>query len=123
MEEMKNDYSNVKKKDCLNLNLKKKMGCFVTVLYRSIITDKYLDSLGLNERQKKAVKYIEKHSRITSAEYEKLCFVSERTANRELNDLVDKKVIEQKRKGPETHYIVSRRDMVRYTKKTRKIIL
>ena len=31
-----------------------KMGCFVTVIYRSIITDKYLDSLGLNERQKSA---------------------------------------------------------------------
>jgi len=91
-----------------------KMGCFVITIYRSIMTDKYLDSLGLNERQKKAVKYIEKHSRITRAEYEKLCFVSERTANRELSDLVDKKVIEQKKKGPETHYIVSRRDMARY---------
>jgi Fic family protein len=34
-----------------------------------------------------------------SGEYEKLCFVSERTANRELSELVDKKVIEKKRKG------------------------
>lgn len=85
-----------------------KTGCFVTTIWRSLLTDEYLDSLGLNERQKKAAKYIEKYGRITRAKYEKNYGVSERTANRELSDLVHRKIIEKKEKGPETHYVLAR---------------
>ena len=75
----------------LDIEFEEKMGCFVVTIWRSLLTDEYLDSLDLSEKQKKAVKYIEKNARITRAEYEKLYDVSERTANRELNSLVNKK--------------------------------
>jgi len=85
-----------------------KMGSFVTTFWRSVLTDEYFDTLDLNERQKKAVKYIEKYRRITRAEYEKTHKVSERTANRELNDLLNRKIIEKKGRGPETYYVLAR---------------
>lgn len=84
-----------------------KMGCFVTIIWRSILTDEYLSRLDLNERQKKSIKHIEKYGKITRAEYEKLYSVSERTANRELNGLVNKKLIEKRGRGPGTHYILA----------------
>lgn len=89
-------------------NFEQKMGCFVTTVWRSILTNEYLKSLGLNERQKKSIKYIEKYGRITRAEYEKLNNVSERTANRELNNLINRRLIEKEGKGPETHYVLAR---------------
>jgi len=89
-------------------NFEQKMGCFVTTVWRSILTNEYLKSLGLNERQKKSIKYIEKYGRITRAEYEKLNNVSERTANRELNNLINRKLIRREGKGPETHYVLAR---------------
>ena len=42
------------------------------------------------------------------AEYVKIYAVSERTANRELGNLVHRKVVEKKGEGPEIHYILAR---------------
>ena len=60
-----------------------RMGNFITIIRRSILTDEYLGGMGLNERQMTAVKHIEG--------YEKLCLVSDRTANRELGELSKRK--------------------------------
>jgi len=51
---------------------------------------------------------IDKHGRITRAEYERLYAVSERTSNRELNDLINKRIIKKTGKGPETYYALAR---------------
>jgi len=66
---------------------KQEMGSFITTIWRSVLTDEYLERMDLNERQRNAIKHIEKYGRITRAEYERLCIASERTANRELDDL------------------------------------
>jgi len=85
-----------------------KMGNFVIIIRRSILTDEYFDRLKLKERQKKATIHIDKYGRITRAEYERFYAVSERTSNRELNDLVNKRIIKKIGKGPETYYILAR---------------
>lgn len=85
-----------------------KMGNFVATLWRSVLTDEYFEKMGLNERQKYAVKQIRKLGRMTRAEYEKLLDTSERTANRELEEMRSKKLIEKKGRGPETYYILAR---------------
>ncbi len=100
-------------KKCKELNLpepsfEQKMGNFVVTFWRAVLTEEHLDALKLNERQKSAVKYIEEHGKITRAEYEKVHSVPGRTANRELNALVTKKVIEKKGSGPETYYVLAR---------------
>lgn len=85
-----------------------KMGNFVATLWRSVLTDEYSEKMGLNERQKYAVKQIRKLGRMTRAEYEKLLNTSERTANRELEEMRSKKLIEKKGRGPETYYVLAR---------------
>jgi ATP-dependent DNA helicase RecG len=67
-----------------------------------------LEKFGLNERQIKSVKHIEKYGRITRAEYEKLSRVSARTASREIEELCKKGVIEKKGKGPSVYYLLAR---------------
>lgn len=83
-----------------------KMGCFVITIYRSIMTDKCLDSLGLNERQKKAIEHLRRKQKITSREYCELCSIAKDTANRDLNDLLNKEVIKKRGKGPQTFYVL-----------------
>ncbi len=48
-----------------------------------------LESLGLNDRQIRAVAYLQKYDRLTNREYQKLFGVSERTALYDLQGLVD----------------------------------
>lgn len=59
---------------------------------------------GLNERQRKAVEYLIKNGKITRMEYEKLCKASERTANRELRELVRKRIVRKKGSGVKFYY-------------------
>ena len=77
---------------------------FVVNISKEILTEGKMEELGLNERQKKAFKRIEEKESITRAEYEDMFGISERTANRELSQLVDLNLIEKKGKGPNTHY-------------------
>ena len=89
-----------------------KMGCFVITVWRSILTDEYLDSLNLNERQKKAIEYLSKKQKIASREYRELCNIAKDTANRDLNDLLNKGLIEKSGKGAQTFYVL--KAIVRY---------
>lgn len=59
---------------------------------------------NLNERQKKAINYIREHKAITRKEYEKLCKISDRTANRELGELVKKGILQKKGSGVKFYY-------------------
>ncbi len=77
---------------------------FVVTIRKKILTEEKMEELGLNERQKKAFKRIEEKESITRSEYEDMFGISERTANRELSQLVDLNLIEKKGKGPNTHY-------------------
>jgi len=63
--------------------------------------------LGLNERQKKAINYIKNKGKITSREYCELFNIVKDTANRDINDLLNKNLIERRGSGPKVHYILS----------------
>ncbi|MCX5667709.1 MAG: putative DNA binding domain-containing protein [Candidatus Omnitrophica bacterium] len=58
----------------------------------------------LNERQKKAIEYVRKNGKIVRKEYEKLCKTSERTANRELTELIKKGIIKKIGSGVKFYY-------------------
>ena len=49
----------------------------IVTLWKSKVTDRYLDSLGLNERQRKAIDYMREHKRITSRTYANLFKITE----------------------------------------------
>jgi len=66
-----------------------------------------LVALGLSERQIKAVQYAKEHGTITNKVYQKLTDVAERTALRDLNDLIDRDIFrKQDKKGKATKYVL-----------------
>ncbi|MCD6311633.1 MAG: putative DNA binding domain-containing protein [Elusimicrobia bacterium] len=87
---------------------KQKMGFFVIEIKRSLFNDNLLKEFGLRERQNNSIKHIGKYGKITRVEYEKLFFVSSRTASRELQELCQKGLIKKKGKGPSVHYVMAR---------------
>ncbi len=54
-----------------------------------------LRKMGLNERQVKAVMYVKEKGRITNKEYQNVANVKERLATIELNNLVEKKILQK----------------------------
>lgn len=74
---------------------KEEMGGFSVYFYKDVYTEENLRKMGLNERQIKAVMYVKEKRKITNREYQGICNTSERTATRDLTDLVSKEILEQ----------------------------
>ncbi len=62
-------------------------GTFVQALWRDWLTPKALASLGLSERQHKAIDFVRANGRIANAEYQRLAGVTKATASRDLEAL------------------------------------
>lgn len=59
----------------------------------------------LNERQESALKYLEKHGKITNSEYRDINpGISDRTALRDLEEMREKNIVVRKGAGRKTHY-------------------
>ena len=79
-------------------------GLWVT-LRKDIFNEEHLLEKGLNERQVRAVMYVEENERVTNREYQALNKVSNRTATYELTELVDKyNLLEKSGAGAGTYY-------------------
>jgi len=68
-----------------------------------------IEQTGLNIRQKKAIKYIIQKGKITVNEYQEVGSCIRRTAQRDLEDLVGKKIIKEIAKSatdPTKHYVL-----------------
>jgi ATP-dependent DNA helicase RecG len=60
---------------------------------------------ALNERQKKAINYLREKGKITNSEYQKLCEgINRETIRKDLNELIDKKIIVRKGKKRGVYY-------------------
>jgi len=70
-------------------------GSFMVQFFKDIYNEENLGKLGLNERQIKAVLYVKKHGSITNMEYQEINGVSKATASRDLQQLVDKALMER----------------------------
>jgi ATP-dependent DNA helicase RecG len=68
----------------------------VVTLWKSKVNEEYLDTLGLNERQREAISYMKEHKKITSKEYAELFSITDRTARNDLKSLLDKKILIQR---------------------------
>ncbi|MGY4706952.1 ATP-binding protein [Candidatus Bipolaricaulota sp. J31] len=71
---------------------------------KDIWTEDYLRSLGLNDRQIKAVMWVKERGSITNAEYQRIAQTSRETAKRELARLVDLGVFVRKGAGRKVAY-------------------
>ncbi len=70
-------------------------GFFVVTLWRDWLTAEVIAKLGLNDRQKKAIDYLKIKREITNREYQQLTGVINRTALRDLRDLVTFGLVEK----------------------------
>lgn len=70
-------------------------------------TPELLRKMGLNEREVAAVLYVKERSRITNREYQELAGVSKRTASRDLDELLQRGLLERVGEtGKGTYYIL-----------------
>jgi len=67
---------------------------------------KRIDLSMLNDRQQKALDYINKRGRITNKEYVKLNKISRETAKRDLSDLLEKRFLKLMGKGRSVFYVI-----------------
>ena len=88
-------------------DFEQRAGQWVVTLWRDWLTEKVLSSLGLNERQRKAIKFVKQNGRITNKEYQQLANVTDRTALREFRELLDKGIIEKIPKASNFCFLIS----------------
>lgn len=76
------------------------------VEFRKDVFDlEYLKSLGLNERQIQAIKFVKESGKITNSEYQANYGVARNTATRDLSELVDKGILQSSEaKGAGSYY-------------------
>jgi len=77
---------------------------------REIMADKI--NTVLSERQKKAFDYVKENGKITNNEYRKLANVGKVYAVKELNDMVNKKILLRKGYGRSVHYVLNSERLV-----------
>jgi len=76
--------------------------------FRVTIYNKQPQKGEFNERQKRALAYLEKNPSITSATYKKLTDVSHPIAVADLNDMCDKKVLRRVGKTRGAYYVLNK---------------
>ena len=72
--------------------MKELFGGFSITIFKENLTQEHLLELGLNNRQIKAVLFIKERGKLTNKDYQLLNDVTERTASRDLSDLVEKQI-------------------------------
>lgn len=109
-----------KKRGLPEPEFKEEFGGFAVYFYKDIYTEENLRKMGLNERQIKALLYVKEKGRITNKEYQKICNTSERTASRDLSDLVSRGNLEQVGiTGKGTSYMLNTKAATKTPKQTK----
>ena len=85
---------------------------FRVIFRKDIYTEEYLNKLGLNERQIKAVMYVKEKGKITNKEYQELNAVSNKTAYLELSEVIEKGVLLLEGSGRMIGYILKGNEKV-----------
>jgi len=81
---------------------------FRVTFRKDVYTEEYLRSLGLNERQVKAVKHVREKGKLTNKEYREIFGVAERTARIDLSELFAKNIFKKAGKeGTKAEYFLS----------------
>ena len=79
-------------------------GEFTVALWRDWLTTEVLATLGLNDRQIRAVAFLKSTARITNADYQTVTGATRPTAKRDLEDLVKKRVVAPMGGGRGSYY-------------------
>jgi site-specific DNA-adenine methylase len=74
------------------------------VFRKDIYNKEELSKLGLNERQIKAVLYVRENGKITNKKYQELNNTLDRTALRDIEELMNKDIFKREGDGKKTYY-------------------
>ena len=66
---------------------------FLVEFKKDIYNEEFLSQINLSKRQIKAVLFVKEKGRITNKEYQEINEIAERTASRDLADLVSREII------------------------------
>ncbi|GHT67829.1 ATP-dependent DNA helicase [Bacteroidia bacterium] len=80
-------------------------GGFLVTLFKNNLTEEQLVKLGLNERQVDAILYYRSKGEITTSEYAAKYNVSDRTARRDLSELIERQLIKNEGDTNNSKYI------------------
>jgi ATP-dependent DNA helicase RecG len=73
-------------------------------LFKDIYTEDYLSNLNLNDRQKDAIRVVKKSGFITNSEYRALFDIADRTALRDIEELIELSILKKEGEGRATKY-------------------
>jgi len=92
-------------------------GEFTSMVWRDWLTDKVIESLALNDRQRQAVLIAKTSERLSNRDYQKAFSVSKPTASRDLEEMVRKGVLEKiGTTGKGTYYVFDRKGLIKGSK-------
>ena len=95
-------------------------GQFVQTLWRDWLTDKAMEELRLDERQREVVRLVRGKGRITNTDYQDAFGISKPTATRDLEGLRRKGVlVKVGRTGKGTHYVLNLKGLTKGSKGSR----
>ncbi len=78
-----------KQADLPEPEMKEQDGGFIVTLFKDNLTEEQLVKLGLNERQLKAIFFVKEKGKITNKDYQEINETSDRTALRDLENLIE----------------------------------
>lgn len=87
-------------------------GEFTVALWRDWLTTEVLATLGLNDRQIRAMAFLKSTARITNADYQTVTGATRPTAKRDLEDLVKKRVVEPMGSGRGSYYALRKKWLI-----------
>lgn len=89
-------------------DFEERAGQFVTTLWRDWLTAEVIDRLELNDRQLLCVKTLKVERQTTTMAYQNLVGCSRRTAARDLDELLNKGIIQRQGAGRSAYYVLAR---------------
>jgi len=87
--------------------LKEEQGGFLSLIFKDRFTAEQLNAMGLNERQVKAILYTKEHGKITNSIYRKMFEITEKTAYRDFEKLVNLNLLRKKGERKGTIYVLN----------------
>lgn len=85
---------------------------FVVTLWRDWLTEKAIDELNFNNRQKNAIAVFRQERRVTNTKYQEITGASRATAKRDLLELVQKGLLIPTGAGRGAHYQVPKKRLI-----------
>lgn len=82
---------------------------FAVRIWRDWLTPALMDKLGLSERQRMAITFVRENGRITNSDYQSLAAITNKTAARDLDELVQKAILIRMGVRRGTYYIFAAR--------------